>query len=81
MLVVDKMTREQAEQYRAGWARVKEFHVRELRRMPLRTKIKKAELLFQLAQSLKLRHSVDDPELVALRTRWARLKRRYENTT
>lgn len=76
----NKMTREQVEAWRAGWQRVKRRQLAELRRMSLKTKIEKAEMLFQLAQNLKLRHAIDDPEIVAVRKRWVKLKRHYENT-
>lgn len=75
-----KMTREQVDAWRAGWRAVERRRIRELRRMPLKTKIKKAEMLFQLAQSMNLRHTMNDPEIVAVRKRWVRVKRKYENT-
>lgn len=74
-----KMTREQVEAYRAGWQAVKQRRIQEIRRMSLKRKIKQTEMLFQLAQTLKMRHAIDDPEIVAIRKRWSKVKRNYEN--
>ena len=75
-----KMTRADLEAYRARWQRVNEFELEEIRQMPLAEKLKKAEMLFGFARALNVRHSIDDPEIVAVRERWAKLKRRNENT-
>lgn len=76
-----KMTREQVEAWRAGWQYVNECHIREIRRMPRRVRLQQTNLLFQTARSMKLRHSLADPELKALRERWAKAKRRYEKNS
>lgn len=76
-----KMTREQVEQYRAGWNRINKFHLQEIRLMSRRVRLQQANLLFQTARSMNLRHSINDPELKALRERWAKAKRRYEKNS
>jgi hypothetical protein len=73
------LTRADLEAYRARWRRTNEFQIEEMRRMPLASKLRRANMLFRLALSLKLRHTVDDPEIAAVRERWVKLKRMHEN--
>jgi len=73
------MTRADLEAYRAAWQRVNEIELEEIRQMPLSEKLKKANMLFRLARAMNVRHSIDDPEIVAVRERWAKLKHLYEN--
>ncbi len=49
--------------------------------MPRTLKLEQATLMYRLARSMNLRHSLNDPEIVAVRKRWAKLKRRYEKNS
>jgi hypothetical protein len=69
-----QMTRADLEAYRARWEAVNRFQIEEMRRTPIALRLKQTNLLFRLAQSLNLRHAIDDPEIVAVRARWLRLK-------
>lgn len=76
-----EMTQADVKAWRASWQRVNEFHIQEIRRMPRLLKLQQANLMFQIAQNMNLRHSLDDPEIAALRKRWAKVKRRYEENS
>lgn len=74
-----KLTRADLLAYRARWQRINEFQVQQARKMSVAQKVKQANMLFRLATSLNLNHPIDDPEIVAVRERWLKLKQRYEN--
>lgn len=79
MPVMDRklVTRAELEAYRARWQAVNQLEIEEMRRTPISLRLKQANVLFRLAQSMRLHHAMDDPEIERVRARWVKLKAGY----
>jgi hypothetical protein len=77
MTFMKKMTREDVERYRNGWATVKALETEEAKLKSHEERWRELNMLFNFAYEFGLIRHPDEAELAPIQARWMRLRAAY----